>query len=232
MATLNFYLDKADKHGRSFIQMTYLANGQKFRHSVKLKVLPGQWLSAKQRVRVKEKEDEFINSHLKSIEEIIRKAERESLLIKNELNFSFIKQRFNDSFNKTVDNKTFLQYFEEYIEISRGKIQPQTIKSYNTTMQHLIKFRKLKKYELTFEKIDGHFYDLFVSYLAVDCKILNNTIGNYIKRIKSFMNFATVQGYNKSGIEFKKFKVSNEEGELIYLSEAELMIIYNMTIRL
>ena len=82
MVILNFYLDKSDKNGKSFIQMTYFANGQKFRYSVKMKVLPVDWLSGKPRVRVKE--DEFINSHLKSIEEIIRKAERESLLINNE----------------------------------------------------------------------------------------------------------------------------------------------------
>ena len=43
MATLNFYLDTADKNGRSFIQMTYLANGQKFRHSVKIKTTANEF---------------------------------------------------------------------------------------------------------------------------------------------------------------------------------------------
>ena len=228
MATLNFYLDAADKNGRSFIQMTYLANGQKFRHSVKIKVTPAEWLKGKQRIRVKEPEDEFTNSHLKSLEEIIRKAERESLLLHNELNFSFIKQKFNDSFDKRTVKKTLLEYFEEYIETSKSKRKEQTIKSYNTTLQHLIKFRKLKKYELTFERINNQFYELYVSYLRNDCKILNNTLGNYIKRIKSFMNYANEMGYNKSGDDFKKFKVLREDGELIYLTEQELMNIYYM----
>ncbi len=45
MATVNFYLDKANKSGKSPIMMTYLADGQKFRHSVKIKVSANQWLT-------------------------------------------------------------------------------------------------------------------------------------------------------------------------------------------
>jgi site-specific recombinase XerD len=228
MATLNFYLDRTDKSGRSFIQMTYLANGQKFRHSVKLKVTPSDWLKGKQRIRVKEKEDEFINSHLKSLEEIIRKAERESLLIHHALNFSFIKQKFDDTLDKRDDKKTFVGYFNEYIKTAQGKRKQSTINHYSTCLNHLLNFRKEKKYELSFERINNQFYKSFVSYLTDECKILNNTIGNYIKMLKAFMNFATEMGYNKSGIDFKKFKVFKEDGELIYLSEKELMFIYNM----
>ncbi len=64
MATTNFYLDKADKEGKCFILMTYLAQGQKFRHSVKLKVLPTQWVKRKQRVKELNKLDQLTNSHL------------------------------------------------------------------------------------------------------------------------------------------------------------------------
>ncbi|GAC1314656.1 MAG: site-specific integrase [Mucilaginibacter sp.] len=228
MATLNFYLDRQDKNGRSFIQMTYLANGQKFRHSIKFKVTPGQWLPTKQRIRVKNNDDEFINSHLNSIEEIIRKAERESLLIHNALNFSFIKQKFDDTLNKKVDKKTFIGYFEEYIESAKGKRKESTISRYSTCLNHLINFRREKKYDLTFERINSTFYKQFVSYLTNECNNLNNTTGNYMKMVKSFMNFATDMGYNKSGNDFKKFKVFKEDGELIYLSEAELLKIYHL----
>src|SRR5258708_14304424 len=113
MAKLNFYLDKGEKNGQSFIQMTYLANGQKFRDSVKIKITPNQWLASKQRVKVKQKDDEYVNSHLNSLEEVIRKAERESLLNHNAINYSYVRQRFDDALNKTGGNKTFLLYFQE-----------------------------------------------------------------------------------------------------------------------
>jgi hypothetical protein len=57
MATTNFYLDKADKQGKSFILMTYLCGGQKFRHSVKIKGPPSKWIARKQRLKgIKERE--------------------------------------------------------------------------------------------------------------------------------------------------------------------------------
>jgi hypothetical protein len=227
MATLNFYLDKTDKNGRSFIQMTYLANGQKFRHSIKFKVLPNQWLATKQRVKVKQPDDEYINSHLNAIEEIIRKAERESLLVHNMLNFAFIKQKFDDTLNKRTDKKDFEGYFAEYTEVAKTKVQASTLRRYDTTLNHLKGFRKAKKYELTFERINSQFYTAFMSYLTNDCKILNSTTGNYIKMVKSFMNFATEMGYNKAGNDFKKFKVFKEDGELVYLTEKELLTIYH-----
>ncbi|WP_428330558.1 site-specific integrase [Mucilaginibacter sp.] len=228
MATLNFYLDKADKNGRSFIQMTYLANGQKFRHSIKYKLTPTQWLVSKQRVRVKQTDDEFVNSHLNSIEDIIRKAEKESLLVNNSINFSFVKQRFNDALDKRDDKKTFFGYFNEYMEAAKGKLKESTISRYKTCLNHLTNFRTAKKYELTFERINGQFYKQFVSYLTDDCKILNNTTGNYVKMVKAFMNFATDMGYNKSGNDFKKFKVFKEDSELIYLSEEELLKLFHL----
>ena len=78
------------------------------------------------------------------------------------------------------------------------------------------------------DQINNQFYDAFISYLFNDCQLLNNTVGNYVKTVKSYMNYATDQGYNKSGVEFRKFKSTREDGELIYLTEAELMRIYRL----
>ena len=121
MATLNFYLDRPDKAGRSFILMTYQADGQKFRHSVKIKLLPTQWLSAKQRSKVKSTDDEYLNGHLDGLEEIIKGAQRECLLIHNEIRFAFVKQKFHDSLSRTEKvHKSLTDYFKEYIEFSRS----------------------------------------------------------------------------------------------------------------
>ncbi|RYE12277.1 MAG: site-specific integrase, partial [Sphingobacteriaceae bacterium] len=84
-------------------------------------------------------------------------------------------------------------------------------------------FKKAKRFELTFERLGNDFYEKFISYLMNDKKLLNNTIGGYIKVVKSFLNFATDKGYNKASLEFKKYKVFKEEGELIYLTEEEVI---------
>ena len=62
MATVNFYLDRADKQGKCFIMMTYAAGSQKFRHSVKFKVSPIEWVAKKQRLKVIDREDQLTKS--------------------------------------------------------------------------------------------------------------------------------------------------------------------------
>jgi integrase len=228
MATLNFYLDKADKKGESLILMTYLSNGQKFRHSVKIKIAPELWVKTKQRCKGKQPDHEYLNAHLNALEDVIRKAERESLLNYNALRFSFVKQRFEDSLNKTSEKKTLLQYFQVYIDSANGQITEGTIKHYKTCQKHLIEFSKLKHYELSFERINNTFQNAFLTYLTEDCKLLNNSVGNYMKIFKAFMNFCAVNGFNKVSDDFKKFKVYKEDGELIYLTEEELFRIINL----
>ncbi len=228
MATLNFYLNKPDKFGKCFILMTYLANGEKFRHAIETKILKTQWLSNKQRVKSKGIEDEYLNGHLNSLEGIISMSERESLLVHNTIIFSFVKQKFNDTINKTQVRKTFIESYKDYIENSKGKKDIWTTKRYITSLNHLLNFRKAKKYELSFDRINNQFYEAYMSYMINDCKLLNNTVGNYMKTLKSFMNYATEMGYNKAGSDFKKFKTHKEDGELIYLTEDELMHIYRL----
>jgi hypothetical protein len=97
MATTNFYLDRADKEGKCFILMTYLAGGQKFRHSVKLKATPNQWVKKKQRLKEVTREDQLINAHLDKLEGTIKDAQTHSLLFNHEIDFAFVKQRFYEA---------------------------------------------------------------------------------------------------------------------------------------
>jgi integrase len=228
MATLNFYLEKADKDGKSFIMMTYLAGGQKFRHSLKFKVIPGKWIKSKQRLKENTNDDRFINGHIDNLESIIKEAQTHSLLSNNNIDFSYVKQKFNDKLGKKDIKRTFIECFDEYISASKTTKKFKTTERYITTLNHLKAFRKVKHYELTFERINTAFYDSFLSYLSNDEKILNNSVTTYIKTIKSFINFSAGRDYCKPNLELKGFKEFKEEAALIYLSEEELLTLFNL----
>lgn len=229
MATINFYLDRPDKQGKSFILMTYLAGGQKFRHSVKLKATPNQWIKRKQRLKELNREDQLINSHLDKLEGIIKDAQTHSLLFNHGIDFGFVKDMFYETLGGKQETKvSFLQGFEEYINLSRTTKRPKTTDRYVTCYRHIQDFSKVKRYELTYERINQHFYESFTHYLLTTKKQLNNTVGNYIKTLKAFMNFSIERGYCKSSQEVRKFKVLKDEGELIYLTEEELFKIYHL----
>ena len=230
MATVNFYLDRADKEGKSFILMTYLAQGQKFRHSVKLKVLPTQWAKRKQRVKEFNREDQLINSHLDKLESLIKDAQTHSLLFYQRIDFNFVRQTFYDTLGGKAEKKkvSFLESFQEYIDLSRTTKKQKTTDRYVTTFRHIKEFGKVKRYELSFDKINQHFYENFTRFLLTEKQQLNNTVGNYVKTLKSFMNFSIEHGYCKPSNEVKRFKVLKDEAELIYLTEDELLNLYHL----
>ncbi|HTE01712.1 MAG TPA: site-specific integrase [Mucilaginibacter sp.] len=228
MATLNFYLDRADKQGKSFIMMTYLAGGQKFRHSVKLKIFPGKWLANKQRLKENSTDDKFINGHLDSLENIIKEAQTHSLLSTNEINFSYVRQKFNDALGKKETKRTLQECFENYIAHSRANNRFKTTERIICTFNHLKEFRKLKRYELTFDRINQSFYETFMNYLLVDKGILNNSANTYVKTIKAFIAFSVMKGFCSANNDIKNFKVFKDDSALIYLSEEELLSIFHL----
>lgn len=230
MATLNFYLDKADKQGKSFIMMTYLAGGQKFRHSVKLKINPAKWISARQRLKENNNDDRFTNSHLDNLENIIKEAQTHSLLNNNVIDFSYVKQKFNDALGKKIVNKTLLQCFDEYTAYAKTVKKPATVERYECTLKLLVNFRKQKRYDLTFERINQAFYESFMNYMMVDRALLNNSVTTYIKTVKSFIKDCESRGYCKANPELKNFKVFKEDSALIYMTEEELLKMFHLEI--
>ncbi|MGN6638405.1 MAG: phage integrase SAM-like domain-containing protein [Mucilaginibacter sp.] len=226
MATVNFYLDKADKQGQSLILMTYLAGRQKFRYSTKFKITASEWIKKKQRL----KDSNVVNAQLDKLESLIREAQNKSLLSYNEIDFEFVKQTFYDNLGGKKEKKkvTFLQSFQEYIDLSKTTKKQKTTDRYVTTFRHIKEFGKTKRYELNFEKINQHFYENFTHYLLTEKKQLNNTVDNYIKTLKAFMNFSIERGYCKPSNEVRKFRVLKDEGELIYLTEDELLKLYHL----
>lgn len=232
MATLNFYLKKADKQGLSTILLTYQGSGEKFRYAAKAKVYPAQWIERRQRVKVKFESDNLVNSHLDSLASIISEAERESLLLKHHIDFHYVKDRFEEKITgrKKVPVKEVIRPFHEHFKdfLNEVKLTKKlwTWKQYSTCHNHLSKFEEEKGYKLAFDRLTLDFYHSFVQYLSADCKLLNNSVGSVVKCLKAFLNWATDRERNTTLI-FKRFKVFKEETESVSLSQIELMKVYN-----
>ena len=60
------------------------------------------------------------------------------------------------------------------------------------------------------------------AYFINDLKLLNNSTAKYIKTLKTFLHWATERGYNTNN-SFEKFKAQEKDGDIIYLTEAELL---------
>ena len=123
-----------------------------------------------------------------------------------------------------------------------------TKKSYQATLNTLRKYSSTLKKELDFNDIDLGFYDNFIKFLTYSIKhtrnsrskkkehikvgYKENTIGNRIKNLKVFMNYANEKGYTtNSNHNNRKFRKVEETAETIYLNDNDLSILYNLDLK-
>jgi site-specific recombinase XerD len=227
MATVNFYLVKPNRKNERPILLTYLLNGSKVRFSTKLKTTDKDWNSEKQIVKKNGVNESEINFALNEFKRVISKAELDTKFEQSQLSLDFIRTRLEEATGKKKRSFTFYDAFEEYIKDAEIKKTINSKRIYEITRDKIKAFDTDKRFLLSFDNIDSKFESRFTEYLMVDCGLVNNTIGRYMKTIKSFMHFAAERGYTTNH-KFKSFRVIKQDADIIYLTEEELLKIYNL----
>jgi site-specific recombinase XerD len=226
MATINFYLDKPNRKNQRPILLTYLLNGEKIRFSTKLKTTDKDWNSKDQKIKRNGEGESEINYALDEFKRIIVRAELDAKFDPLKLTLDSIRTKLQEATGKKQNTFSLFDAFDEYIKEADVKKTASSRKIYEVTLNKLQAFDKDKRFNLSFDNIDSKFENKFTEYLMTDHKLVNNTIGRYIKTIKSFMHFATERGFT-SNYKFKAFKVIKQDADIIYLTEMELFKIYN-----
>jgi len=73
-----------------------------------------------------------------------------------------------------------------------------------------------------FENINSKFFTQFVDYLINEKKLSNNSIGKVIKILKTFLNWATENNYNKN-LEYIKNKSLEKVRDLFCFGYAQII---------
>ncbi|MBL7909917.1 MAG: site-specific integrase [Bacteroidia bacterium] len=230
MASTKFYLKDPDSENATLINLTLTFEGRRYKFSTQESIKPKYWNTEEQVVRKSYKGYDELNNSLKKKAEDYLKAYRILKSLNAKINFLTLKTKVDD-LNETVnkENKSFLGFIEDFIEASEMKVKYGTIKSYKTTQAVLLRFQQSQNRRLEFNSIDLNFYDDFITFLAKKLNYSANTIGKNIKNLKVFMNEATERNLNNNMDYLKKgFKVSREDIDNIYLSDEEIMKIYNL----
>jgi len=224
MAGINFSIKKADKKGLCPIYLTFQQKGQKFRYYTKLKTTASGWNGS--RVKMNYTGYAEINSILDDLENNLKEIEREAIFNKKEYNLETFKRKFFSRLGGLNSRNDFFTAYDKFIEDSKTTKSNATIRAYKCSRRKLEKFSKAKNYPISFETIDFNFYEAYMSYMLKDRKHLNNAAGKYIKNLKVFLNYAVDHELTDQTYNLKKFKVFNEEADTIYLTESELMLLY------
>lgn len=249
MAGITFVLrEPTAKTPQSINCIVRIGNADRVKFSTGLSVLPKNWDKEKGRVKnvVAEKNKAMINSKLNDIEEEFDKLTTRHLGTNTALSKEFVKLHFEEYLKpkqaptlpppQLTPTDIFFSVIDSYIADSQsgkrkngndGNIKKETIGIYKTVKARLEEFFKDYDRKASLQIIDNDFYNDFVEWLKTTKFYSKNTIGKYIKDIKSIMNYAVEEGFiDKVSYKVNKFKTVSEDSESVYLTIAELERIY------
>lgn len=246
MSDVRFLIrNKKSNNSVSIIYDISMSRKLRLRGATKFKIIPKYWDSKNQKVRnVAEISSikDSINNKLSNFKAFVLDAINEHKLSSDEELALLLKKDIDIYFGKIiVEKKTILTFYpaiDKFIEQSKGRIIERTgkpisnctIKGYKRTLDRIKDFEKTEKYKISFETINLDFYFAFKEYLE-DLDFALNTIGKFIKTLKTFLNYTTEQGLNTNlSYKSKLFIVPTENSEQIYLNEKELEKIIELNL--
>ncbi|MCM5664281.1 site-specific integrase [Galbibacter mesophilus] len=231
---VSFHLrtDKFDKDGYAPIRTLISANGFKlFKAVPEVKCDKMHWDERTQRIIPSKKKEPYnyaveYNQKIDEFAEKLRKLQRYILLNDITPTKEYIKEKLNSGLKGITLANEFLPSFDEYIETGRSTKAERTLIRYGTAKNFIEEFSIKKDYPLRFETITIDFFEKIRDYSFQEKGIMVNYFDKIISILKTFMNWAFDRGYHEN-LDFKKFKTSQQEVEVIYLTMDELMKLYN-----
>ncbi len=232
MQEAKFVLKEPSSKEPTLIYLLFRFNNQKLKYSTSEKIIPKLWNSETQRAREIRTftEHEDLNKRLDNLANAVKKGYRD-LINENKLpTVSKLKEILDKSqFKKDFAQKiSLLKFIDDLIQNSNRK--RNTLKQWKQTQKKLLEFKKFSNTEIDFDNIDLDFYERFINFLAKK-GYAKNTIGGFIKAVKTFMNEAVDRNLTKN-LEYrnKKFRAIEEQVDKIYLTQNELATIYNLNL--
>jgi integrase len=232
MAQITFRLNtqKTNKKGESPILLDITFNNERVKISAGKSITSDEWnekaMLTKPVKGSNKQELAAINKKLNLLEQkannIIDHADFNDI----HLSASYFKNQWNSKNPISKKGLSFVDYFNQFIEIQKP------IRAYNTVKVHTTALNFVKAYcEETnqFLTLDNFDHDVFESMreYAISVKgMSNNSFATIFKRLKLFMNWALQKEYHNN-TKYKFFKTPERPTEIICLYKDELFNLYD-----
>ena len=232
MAKSTFVLKEPNAKIKTPIYVVFRWEDNSLKISTKQKVNPEYWNTDKQRVKttIKVSNHNEINKELSSIESILNKIFEKFIErfdrkpIKEEIKNLFDLEYFqkNPQFKK-VEQKTILDYFDDYIETIKSTTANSTVQKYKQAKDNFLDFQKLKRRVYNTEMIDLKFRNEYVEYLIEDKKYAPTTVYRKMKFLRTVLYFIENLGIKVNPfLHNSRFLTKDIEVDNIALSENEI----------
>ncbi|GEO04499.1 integrase [Adhaeribacter aerolatus] len=225
MASVNFNLRNLKTEFETPIIAIFRTKGKTHKIATGKSIPPKYWNLDKQEVKRTFKDHEELNDYLNELKKRIIKAYDE--FTKAGIEPSAESLRIAIAPKEEKKEPDFVEVFQQFIHVRETDPTYTTsvIKNYKTALSHLGKFASLQKVKLKFGDLNNRFYESYKAYLF-NKQLQPNTVGNQIKQLKAFLNWATEEGYNNN-MAFRKFKKPSESTVITVLTEEERDLLAN-----
>lgn len=231
MARVKFYLKNSPSKRKQIVSHIFIEKQQpRLYFFTNETIEPDQWEFDKQRARVrgtnKTPGAAALNSYLDSLENeilnIIYEIKRDEPLANYQTIKDFLLLRLN-----RVQEKTFLNYYEDFLKINLSQISQSTNLLRVAFKSVISQYSETKKQTLKFNSINRLFWESFSNYLTLERKLRASSCKQYLAVLKTFMIWSFERGLHQN-LEYKKFKASVPTLEIIYLEPEELQRIIDL----
>jgi integrase len=236
--------DQGKKDATTLIYLQFVYNRRRLFFSFGQKTKISNWNQALQRVKNKKETtadgQHSINDLLDNLKAVCEKSYKEALKAGIPTPEQ-LRQKLQDFLDQNKeepkDGPTLFKLIDRFVagEIkTKGQEKSQsTLDNYEAVKKHLEAFQKVTRYKVDFDTITLDFFYTYISFLkklkwSGGTGLGQNTIAKDIRLLKVFMGEAVDLGYTKN-FEFKnkKFTVKEEETDAVYLTEKEIIALYN-----
>mgnify|MGYP005841974995 CR=1 FL=1 len=234
-----FHLRKPKSEKETLILFSCYFNDEKkkFVYSTQNSILPIHWDFENKCPRKTGKNTSYnkvdIAKKLRDFEDAFHLIKSRSELGDLRFNSSVLKEHFDKVFHRAVKASSFFEVYDKFTD-EKKKLKEwklSTIKRYNNIKSILQEFEKVKKYKLTFNKINKTFYTEFTDFSYEYRDHCTNTFSRNVGLFKTFMFWATKNNFNFNNdfMEFKKPKrvitkqeaMSLEQIKILYASDSK-----------
>jgi integrase len=236
MATITFY--PYQKIGKSKIYLRIRSGILDIRQSTLLTIDDAtKWDFTRQKSKGKTASIKNLNNRLNNLYELIEKeidgVEKDSEKGSRDINGKWLKQiilKFNNE-QPITDNELLTVFAENFVNslskktYKRNDVQysysENTIKKYSNFLRQLKEYEKYKRTTFKINNVDTSFAYSFLEYLGDEKGLSVNTKGRYIKRLKTIVRDAEINGI-KVNTKYNQIKGFEGENIVTFLAFDEL----------
>jgi integrase len=245
MVNVNFNLRKSTSKQAEIIYLVLRWEGNYWRYTTRFKVLPKNWDNQKQRVRavITEPLRDSINKHLAELENAAKAIYSKGISENQHISQAFFKDQLDKwTGRKVVEKPNFWNFVNDYVESSKTRLDVKTgrtlsvrtIQEFNTTIKALKELEKENRYIIDFDNAN---IDTLIDFRDFLTTVKGYAVNNVAKHIDNLRQFFRAAASNKIAfdtdiIDIKKFRNARENAHHVYLSEGELINIYNLQLDL